>query len=160
MSHTNPLLKSIAYNLGAIVPDKQYLEIRYWMTFHKRLNLKNPQTFNEKLQWMKLYDRNPVYTKLVDKYEVKEYIKEILGEEYVIPTIGVWDRFEEIDFNTFPSQFVLKCTHDSGSVLICRDKSQFDYNAARKHFRKYLKLSEYRAGREWAYKNVKPRIIA
>lgn len=126
----------------------------------KKLNLKNPQTFNEKLQWLKLYNRNPEYTKMVDKYEVKKYVADKIGEEYIIPTLGVWNKFEEIDFDTLPQQFVLKTTHDSGGVVICRDKSSFDYEAAKKKLNTSLKNNFYYMGREWPYKNVKPRIIA
>lgn len=126
----------------------------------KKLDLKNPQTFNEKLQWLKLYDRNPEYTKMVDKYEVRKYISEKIGEEYLIPILGVWDRFEDIDFNKLPNQFVLKCTHDSGGLVICRDKSKLDIEAARKKINKCLKRNFYKITREWPYKNVKPRIIA
>ncbi|MCX7883741.1 MAG: glycosyl transferase [Caloramator sp.] len=124
-----------------------------------RLDLQNPKTFNEKLQWLKLYDRNPLYTKLVDKYEVRKYIAETIGEEYLVPLIGVWDKFEEIHFNKLPNQFVLKCTHDSGGVVICKDKNNFDIEKARKKINKALKRNYYYYGREWPYKNVKPRII-
>ena len=160
MTNTNRFIKSIAYSLGRFIPDKMYLKIRYWITFHKVLNLKNPQTYNEKLQWMKLYDRNPLYTKLVDKYEVKDYVASVIGSEHLIPTLGVWERFDDIDFSKLPEQFVLKCTHDSGSVLICRDKKSLKLDEAKKHFKKCLRTKEYNGGREWAYKKVKPRIIA
>lgn len=145
----------------SIVPDKKYLEFRYFLTFHKILNLNMPVTYNEKLQWMKLYDRNPLYTKLVDKYEVKKILeKKYKGNIQLVPTLGVWNSFDEIDFDKLPQKFVLKCTHDSGSILICKDKKTFDYNTARKHFNKCIKHSGYIGGREWAYKNVKPRILA
>lgn len=153
-------LKERISKLTSILSDKTYLKLRYYLTFNKKLNLKNPKTYNEKLQWMKLYDRNPLYTKIVDKYEVKKYIAEKIGEEYVIPTLGIWDRFEDIDFDKLPEQFVLKCTHDSGSVLICKDKTAFDYDVARSHFARCLKHDSYHSGREWAYKDVRPRIIA
>lgn len=96
-----------------VLPDRMYLKIRYYATFHKKLNLEEPKTFNEKLQWLKLYDRNPRYSKMVDKYEIRNYIKEKIGEEYLIPLIGVYDKFQDIDFDKLPDQFVLKCTHDS-----------------------------------------------
>lgn len=146
--------------MGRIIPDKLYLMIRYSMTFHKKLDLKNPITYNEKLQWMKLYDRNMLYKKIVDKYEVKKYIADQIGNEFIIPTLGLWDKYEDIDFKHLPDQFVLKCTHDSNSVLICRNKDKFDSEAAEKHFAKCLKHSEFYGGREWAYKDVKSRIIA
>ncbi len=142
------------------IPDKQYIQIIYRMRMGKWLNLKNPQTFNEKLQWLKLNDRKPSYTMMVDKYEVKKYVADIIGEEYIIPTLGVWDRFEDIDFDSLPNQFVLKCTHDSGGLIIVRDKSKMDMEAAREKINKCLKINYYWHGREWPYKNVKPRIIA
>lgn len=140
--------------------DKDYLKLRYKSNFHKNINFDNPKTFNEKLQWLKLYDRNPEYTKMVDKYEAKKYIADIIGEEYIIPTLGVWDKFEDIDFNKLPNQFVLKCTHDSGGVVICKDKSKLNIEKAKKKINKSLKRNYYYSGREWPYKNVKPRIIA
>ena len=124
------------------------------------LNLDNPQTFNEKLQWLKLYNRKPEYTMMVDKYAVKDYVASIIGSEYIIPTLGVWEKFDEIDFDKLPNQFVLKCTHDSGRVVICKDKSKFDYNFARKRINKGMRTNYYLLGREWPYKDVKRRIIA
>lgn len=141
------------------IPDKKYLEIVYKNKFHKKLNLDNPQTFNEKLQWLKLYDRNPEYTKMVDKYEAKKYVASLIGEEYIIPTIGVYDKFDDIDFNKLPNQFVIKCTHDSGGLVICKDKSKLDIKKVRKMINKSLKRKYFYLWREWPYKNVKPRII-
>lgn len=126
----------------------------------KKLNLKKPQTFNEKLQWLKLYNRNPEYTKMVDKYEAKKYVADIIGEEYIIPTLGVWNNVEDIEFENLPNQFVLKCTHDSGGVIICKDKKNFNIENAKKKLKYSLKQNFYYKGREWPYKNVKPRIIA
>lgn len=140
--------------------DKSFLKLRYKYLVGKRLNLKNPRTFNEKLQWLKLYDRNPEYCKLVDKYEVKKIISDTIGEEYVIPTLGVWDHFEDIDFNSLPDRFALKCTHDSGSVVLCHDKNTFDIEAARKKITAKLKVNPFWHGREWPYKDLNPRIIA
>lgn len=125
----------------------------------KRLNLDNPLTFNEKLQWLKLYNRRPEYTKYVDKYEVRSYISEKIGEEYLIPLIGIYNTFNDIDFNKLPNQFVLKCTHDSGGIIICRNKSKLDFKAARKKINKCMRRNYYFYGREWPYKNIKPRII-
>jgi hypothetical protein len=124
------------------------------------LNLKNPKTFNEKLQWIKLYDRKPLYTQLADKYEVRKFITETIGEKYLVPLLGVWERFEDIDFETLPDKFVLKCNHDSHSVVICTDKSKPDMEKVGMRFKKLLKHNHYRYGREWPYKNIKPRIIA
>lgn len=139
--------------------DVFYLKIIYYQTFNKKLDLKNPKTFNEKLQWLKLYDRNPEYTKMVDKYEVKKYVAEKIGEEYIIPSIGIYNSFDEINFNELPDQFVIKCTHDSGGIVICKDKSNFSIEEARKKINKCMKNNYYRSWREWPYKNVKPRII-
>ncbi len=142
------------------LPDKAFLKLLFWARTGKRLNLKNPRTYNEKLQWLKLYDRNPEYTKMVDKYEVRKYISEKIGEEYLIPLLGVWESFDEIDFDSLPEQFVLKCTHDSGGLVICKDKSKLDLAVAKKKINKCLKRNFYKYNREWVYKNVKPRIIA
>lgn len=127
---------------------------------HKKLNLKKPLSFSEKTQWLKLYDRNPLYTLMVDKYSVKEYVSKLIGERYVIPTIGVWNKFDDIQFDQLPNQFVLKCTHDSGGVVICNNKNNFKYEDAKKKLNGFLKRNYYRQWREWPYKDVKPRIIA
>lgn len=142
------------------VPDKIYIKILYRLAMGEKCNLKNPVKYNEKLQWLKLYDRNPEYPKMVDKYEVKQYIGELLGEEYIIPTLGVYNTYDEIDFSKLPDQFVLKCTHDSGSVEICKNKDTFDFDRARERLTKALKREYYYTYREWPYKYVKPRIIA
>ena len=139
--------------------DKKYLKYRYKIQMKKELNLDNPKTFNEKMQWLKLNDHNPEYTKMVDKYEVKEYISKIIGKKYIIPTIGIYENFDDINFESLPNKFVMKCTHDSGSVCICKDKTQMDINEYRKKIEKSLKINYYYSGREWPYKNVKPRII-
>ncbi len=142
------------------MPDKLYLTLKFRAKTGKWINWKNPKTFNEKLQWLKVYDRNPEYTRMVDKYEAKKYVADIIGEEYIIPTLGVWDKFVDIDFDLLPNQFVLKTTHDSGGIVICRDKLTFDIEAARKKINQSLKYNYYYSGREWPYKNIKPRIIA
>lgn len=142
------------------MPDKSFLKLRYWSLTGKKLNLEDPKTLNEKLQWLKLYNRDPFYRKLVDKQDVKEYIAQTIGEEYLIPTLGVWDRFEDIDFDSLPQRFVLKCTHDSGSVVLCGDKDTFDIAAAREKLNDKLSKSLFWEGREWPYKGLKPRIIA
>ncbi|NOH16235.1 glycosyl transferase [Clostridium cochlearium] len=141
------------------VSDKSFIKKRFREVFGRDINLQNPQTFNEKLQWLKLYNRNPLYTQLVDKYEVRKYIAKTIGEEYLIPLLGVYDNFDEIDFSKLSNQFVLKCTHDSGGLVICKDKNKLDIEAARKKIKKSLKRNYYYHGREWPYKNVKPRII-
>lgn len=140
--------------------DKKYLKIKYKLKFGRKLNIKHPKTFNEKLQWLKLYDRNPEYVKMVDKYEVKNYVANLIGEEYIIPTLGVWEKFEDIDFEKLPNKFVLKCTHDSGGLVICKDKKRFNIEKAKEKINNNLKVNYYYPGREWPYKNVIPRIIA
>lgn len=146
--------------LFSLLPDKLALKIQYKNIFLKDLDLDNPKTFNEKLQWLKLYNRKPEYSMMVDKYAVKEYVASVIGEEYIIPTYGVWDKFDNIDFDSLPERFVLKCTHGSGDVVICKDKRFFDKVAAKRKLDKSLKTDYYKIGREWPYKNVKPRIIA
>ena len=140
--------------------DKFYLQLAYRVKFGKELNLDNPKTFNEKLQWLKLYDRRPEYTTMVDKYAVKDYVAKKIGDEYIIPTLGVWDRVEDIDFNSLPQQFVLKVTHDSGGLVICKDKMKLDIEKAKRKLNRSLKKDYFIASREWPYKDVPHRIIA
>ncbi len=142
------------------IPDSTFLKLIYRAQMGARLDLRNPTTYNEKLQWLKLHDRKPIYHMLVDKYEVKKYVGNMIGIQYTIPTLGIWDNPEDIKIEKLPSQFVLKCTHDSGSVLICRDKRVFDFQGAKRYLKKRMKRSTYWFGREWPYKGVKPRIIA
>lgn len=139
--------------------DKTFLKWKYYTVFHKKLNLDNPQTYNEKLQWLKLYDRRPEYTKMVDKAEAKKYVANIIGEGYIIPTLGVYNSFDDINFDNLPNQFVIKCTHDSGGVVVCKDKSTLDIKAARKKIEYGLSKTNFWGTREWPYKNVEPRII-
>ena len=141
------------------IPDKQYLKIKYRLKMGKKLNLENPQTYNEKLQWLKLYDRNPIYSKLVDKYEVREIIRKKIGEEYLIPLLGVYEKFNQINFESLPNQFVIKTTHDCGGIVICKDKSKFNQKEAQKKIEHHLRKNYYYMHREWPYKKVKPRII-
>ena len=131
------------------LPDKPCLCLLYWARMGSRLNLKNPRTFNEKLQWLKLYNRRLEYTTMVDKYEVKAYVASVIGEEYIIPTLGVWDRFEDIDFDALPDRFVLKCTHDSGGLVIVRDKSQLDRKAAKSKIERSLRNDYYLHEQVW-----------
>jgi hypothetical protein len=128
----------------------------------KKLNLKDPQTFNEKLQWLKLYDRNPSYIKMVDKIAVKDYIAKVIGPEVVIPTLGIWEHYDNIDFDSLPNQFVLKTNHSGGNtgVVICKDKGNFDYENAKRKLELSLKKRIYPVLKEWPYKNVQPRIFA
>lgn len=152
------LLEKVATTVP--VPDKLYLRLKYYCRTGKCLHLKNPRTFNEKLQWLKLYGRRPIDTIMSDKFAVKEYIAKAIGSEYVIPLLGVWDRFEDINFESLPNQFVLKCTHDSGGVVVCKDKSNFDIEAAKKLLNYGLSHNFYVFSREKAYKDIPRRIIA
>lgn len=140
--------------------DALYLKMEYYFQTGRRLNLNNPKSYNEKLQWLKIHDRKPEYTQMVDKAGVKDYIAKTIGEEYVIPTLGVWKHFDEIDFTTLPEKFVLKCTHDSGGLVICKDKKTLDKVSAKKKIEKCLKKNYFYGTREWPYKDVEPRIIA
>jgi hypothetical protein len=143
------------------MPDKEYIEMMYKGHCGKSLDLAHPNTFNEKLNWLKLYDRKPEYSMMVDKFAVRKYVAESIGEEYLIPLVGgPWTRFEDIDFDKLPLQFVLKCTHDSGSIVICNDRNRFDPQRDCAVLKKRLHDNYYFHGREWAYKNVKPQIIA
>lgn len=153
---------SILMHLNFLFPDKLYLtllfrlKMRYWMDWE------NPKTYSEKLQWLKLYDRKPEYTTMVDKYAVKEYVTKIIGEEYIIPTLGVWDRPEDIDWDSLPDKFVLKTTHGGGGsgVVICKDKATFDKTNAIAKLKRSLNSCIYKSLREWPYKNVDRKIIA
>lgn len=147
-------------HFGGFLPDAIYLRLIYYLYIGKRLNLKNPKTFNEKLQWLKLHDRNPEYTTMVDKVEAKKWVAERIGEQYIIPTLGVWDRAEDIDFDALPDQFVLKTNHDSGGVVVCKDKNKLDRNLTGKKMARSLKRDFYAYGREWPYKNVPHKILA
>ena len=142
------------------MPDDEFLRCLYKLSMGRDLDLQNPKTFTEKLQWLKLYDRRPEYTRMADKYAVKKLVADKIGSEYVIPLLGVWDKFEDIDFDALPEQFVLKCTHDSGGLVICRDKAAFDREAARKVLSSSLLRNYYPNFREWVYKDITPRIIA
>lgn len=140
--------------------DERYLKKIYRLKMGKELDLENPLTYTEKLQWLKLYDHRPVYTRMVDKYEVKKYVAEKIGEEYVIPLLGVWDRAEDIDFESLPQKFVLKTTHDSGGIVVCKGKASLNIPETRERLKKLAARDYYGFKREWPYKNVKPRIIA
>lgn len=153
---------SLIVKMARLLPDKPYLSLKFYLEFGRFPDWKNPQTYSEKLQWMKLYDRRPEYTIMVDKYAVKKYVADIIGEEYVIPTLGVWDRPEDIEWEKLPSQFVLKTTHGGGNtgVVICKDKTNFNKQEAAERLNESLRTDLYKVWREWPYKNVPRRIIA
>lgn len=140
--------------------DEKYLKMLFHAQMGEKLDLVHPKTFNEKLQWLKLHDKNPLYTVMADKANAKDYVAEKIGNEYIIPTLGIWSTFDDINFNDLPNQFVLKCTHDSGGLVICRDKHALDILAAKKKLHACLKKKYYYQYREWPYKNVLQQIIA
>lgn len=155
-------IKELVMKYGSWLPDETYLRIVFWFYTGNVLHLNPPKTYNEKLQWLKLYNRKPEYTQMVDKYAVKEYVESIIGKEYIIPLLGVWDSPNDITWDDLPSQFVLKATHGGGNkgVVICKDKSTFDINAAVDSLQWAFNRDIYKRFREWPYKNVKKRIIA
>ena len=141
------------------LPDKVYIQLYYRLRTGRKLNMKNPTTFNEKIQWMKFNYRFPLQSVVSDKLLVRDYVKEKIGKEYLIPLLGKWKKFDEIDFDTLPDQFVLKCNHDSGGLVVCRDKSALDYKKAKNKIEKSLKSNFYTIGREYQYRNIKPMIL-
>lgn len=140
--------------------DEIYIKLIYRLSMGKPLNLENPQTFSEKLQWLKLYNHRPEYTDMVDKYKVRQYVEDRIGSEHLIPLIGVWDSPNDIDFDSLPNQFVLKCNHDSGGWVICKDKSTLDIDKCRRFLLKRFRRNFFWNAREWPYKNVRKRIVA
>ena len=160
--HPAGFMDSLVKNFGRWLPDSTYIKLRYRFQMGKRLDLKNPRTFQEKLQWLKLHDRNPEYTKMVDKILVKDYVSSIIGSEYVVPLLGVWDKPEDIDWDSLPNQFVLKTNHGGGNtgVVICRDKNTLDRERAIAKLNFSLKMDVYHELREWPYKDVKKKVFA
>ena len=159
-----PFLARLVQLLGShgflcFLTDKAYIKLLYKLSMKKRLNLKNPKTYTEKLQWIKLFDRREEYTMMADKYLVRDYVEKQIGSQYLIPLLGAWDNPEDIDYNSLPNEFVLKCNHDSGGVVICRDKNTLDIEKTNRFLKKRLKRNFYWAAREWPYKNIKRKII-
>lgn len=149
------------FHLYDKMPDDVYLHKLYKASMGKELDLVNPKTFNEKLQWLKLYNRRKEYTKMVDKYEVRNYIADTIGQEYLIPLIGVWENPKAIDFSILPEQFVIKCTHNSGlGMTICKNKSILDISTTKRNLHRGWKQDYFKLNREWPYKDVTHRIIA
>ena len=146
--------------IAPYISDYSYIQFLALLNFGKKFNLSNPQTFNEKMNWSKLYDRNPLYTMMADKYAVKQYVKDIIGEDFVVPCYGIWNHFDKIEFEKLPNQFVLKCTHDSSGVIICRDKANFDKRSAKEKIERCIRKNGYLGNREWVYKNIPHKIIA
>lgn len=159
LTHPREALSTMLVHFGRKMTDKNYLCLMYLIHFGKLPNLKNPLTFNEKMNWLKLHGRNDIYTTMADKYAVKEFVAEQIGTEYVVKNFGVYDRWEDIDFDQLPNQFVIKGTHDSGGAFICKDKSTFDFNEVERRIKHNQKINYFFPLREWPYKNIKPRII-
>lgn len=155
----NNMVKEIAKKLVGILPTKMWLSWRFKKRVGYKMDWKEPKTFNQKLQWLKVYNKKEEYIQMVDKAEAKKYVAERIGEEYIVPTLGVYNKFDDINFDEMPQRFVIKCTHDSGGLVIVRDKASFDKVKAKKKIEKALKANPYTVDREWPYKNVKPRII-
>lgn len=164
----NPIIHSLErafnkYNAKgyfSFIPDSIVIRILFHLYFNRIINLKNPKTFNEKIQWLKLNDRKKIYNQMVDKFEAKKFVSKKIGEAHIIPTLGIWESFDEIDFSNLPDKFVLKCTHDSGDIVICKNKKNFNINKAKKRITKGLKTNFYLVTREWPYKDVPRKIIA
>lgn len=160
-NNRNLFFATILEKMNFLFSDKLYLQLLFFLRMESWLNLKNTKTFNEKLQWLKLYNRNPLFTTMVDKYAVKDFVASVIGEKYIIPTLGVWTKADDIDFEKLPDQFVLKTTNGGGGdVVICKNKAKFNIDYAVKHLKQGLKKNIYKIFREWPYKNVLPRIIA
>ena len=160
LSFYEKVLNHIFNHYGSIFGDASYIKMRYRVVFGRRLNLKHPKSFYEKIQWLKLHDRKPVYHKMADKYGVREYVAGKVGEKYLVPLIGHWNSVDEIDIDALPKEFVIKCTHDSQSVRICNDKASFDFEEMKGSFSKALKIDYSAYGREWAYSGITPSVIA
>lgn len=147
--------------ISRFISDKAFLKMKYRLVMGEKLNLKNPQTYNAKLQWLKLYNREDYMTMMADKYEVRKYVADTIGQEYLIPLIGVWDSVDDIDFDSLPNQFAMKCNHTSGNgVVICKDKATLDMAKTKKEMKKAMKMDYSLQNREWHYKNIKRKIIA
>ncbi len=162
MSSINSIMDAIVRKFCFWLPDKQYLKLRYWFNMGKWIDWKHPKLYQEKLQWLKVYNHQNRYTIMVDKILAKDYAAKIIGKQYIIPTIGIWNNFDEIDFDKLPNQFVLKTNNGGGNtgVVVCKDKSTLDKKTAKFRLENSLKYSIYKSYREWPYKNVEPKIFA
>lgn len=156
---------TVEYPYTYILSDKSFIKKLYKKRMGKKINLSNPQTFTEKQNWLKLYDRNPIYTVMVDKYLARDFVKERIGEQYLVPLLGVWNNADEIDFSALPDKFVLKCNHNSDVIIFrnetftSKDNSILTEEAVRKKLNEQLKSDYYLGKREWSYKNVSRKII-
>jgi hypothetical protein len=160
--YTEPKMFIMALNKYGVynwMPDKMFLNFMFWLKFGKKINFRNPKTFNEKLQYLKVYNRNPKYCDYADKYLVREFIKQTIGEQHLIPLIAVYDSVDEIDWNMLPHKFVMKCTHASGRNVICSNKDDLNIEKTKKKLKKWISKNFYWHGREWVYRSIRPRII-
>jgi len=155
----NRILKNIVYHAPWLLSDKKFVELSWLLKTGKELDLKHPQTLNEKLQWLKVFDHRKDYFKMADKYEAKMFVGDIIGDGHIIPTIAIYDKPSDISWEELPDSFVLKCTHDSGGLVICRDKKTLNKEETEKSLKKCLRTKFYYKSREWCYKGIKPRII-
>lgn len=162
LKNPKAIVAGLVFHLNFLFSDRLYLKLLFWSQMGYSLDLKHPKTYSEKLQWLKLYDHNPLYTRLVDKIQVKDFVKEIIGEKHLIKTIAVWDCVEDINISTLPSQFVLKtnCGGGSNGVIVCKDKSTFNLPLAKNKLRSSIRNSVYKSHREWPYKNIIPKVFA
>ena len=154
------VLNHLVNYYNGLFSDATFIKMRYRVIYEQRLDLKHPKSFNEKIQWLKLHDRKPLYKELADKYNVRKYIADKVGEEYLVPLVGHWEDVNSVNVNELPEKFVIKCTHDSQSVRICNDKSKFDFEEMRDSFAKALMIDYSVFGREWAYQGIKPSVVA
>ena len=159
LTHPREATNTLLIHCGKKMSDKMYLQFIYLVNFGKMPDLENPQTFNEKMNWLKLHDRRNIYTTMADKYAVKNYVTERIGAEYVVKNYGVYEKWEDIDFDNLPDQFVIKGTHDSGGAFVCKDKSTFDFDKVKRRIKHNQKINYFFPLREWPYRNIKPRII-
>src|SRR5574344_263989 len=149
-----------ATHVDRLIPDDVFLKTKFYLKMGYRLNLNDPKTYNEKLNWLKMYDRRPIYTYMADESKAKEYVRGIIGDEYIIPTLQVWNTPDEINLDSLPEKYVIKCNHDSGSVFLCTDKKKFNLDNVKKKLRRILKTNYFWFGREWPYKNIERKIFA
>lgn len=157
---SNRELRLKLINCLRFIPTEPYLKLVYWIKTGKRLNLKNPKTYCDKLNWLKLHDIHPEYTRMADKIEVRNYIKEVLGKDICLPLLGAWEHYDDIDFDSLPDRFVLKCNHDSGSTRVVHDKASMDHSGMKEFFEGRLRLNAYVLGREYPYRDINPMICA
>lgn len=159
MTHPRAAVNGLLVHFGRGWTDERYLFLSYLINFGKKPNFKEPRTFNEKMNWLKLHDQKDIYTTMADKYAAKAFVAELIGGKYIVRNYGVYNRWEDIDFSSLPDKFVIKGTHDSGGAFVCKDKKSFDFKKVERRIKHNLKINYFYPMREWPYKNIKPRII-